>query len=146
MAFFPGLLFLAVLLWVGYLGERVVRSSGTSELTPAVMLVAFVGLFLVLLGLLYNAVALILGLVALVGRRNQRSLAILGVAISVSVLAVAHFQDVVWTPLTDSESPAAPRFTTPENYRVTTSHPSNLEGALITQVPGCGAGAKLPSP
>lgn len=109
MAFFPGLFFLVILLWVGYLGERVVRSPDTSELTPAVVLVAVVGLFLVLFSLLSNVVALALGLVVLIGRRNQSSLAILGIVISVSVLAVAYFQNVVWTPLTGSEATPAPK-------------------------------------
>ncbi len=73
------------------------------------LLVAVVGLFLVLLSLFSNVVALILGLVALIGRRNDRLLAILGIAISVSVLTVAHFQNVVWTPLTGSEGTPAPK-------------------------------------
>ncbi len=109
MAFFPGLFFLTVLLWVGYLGERVVRSSETSDVTPGTVLVAFVVLFLVLLSLLSNVVALGLGLVALIGRGDHKLLAVLGIALSVSVLAVAHFQNVVWTPLQGPQGTPAPK-------------------------------------
>ncbi len=109
MAFFPALFFLGVLVWVGYLGERVVPSSETSDPTPATVLVAFLVLFLVMLCLLSNLVALALGLVVLIGRRHQRLLAVLGIALSVSVLTVAHFQNVVWTPLTSSQATPAPQ-------------------------------------
>jgi hypothetical protein len=96
LSFFPAVLFAAILVSMHllYVASEEARQFGDIDAPGLGVLV----LLLVMLILLCNAAAVLLGIAGLL-RRRGRAFALLGTVIGASVFALCYTQDVVYTPL-----------------------------------------------